>query len=163
MKNREKEVEIMLEKRDSIYAQLIAGYGIMTALVFISLICSCFVNGNADYENLLIILSNAYAPTTISFLATGLFDFEFIKERKTINSVYITLTVTIALFYAAFSSMDLVGASPSVVFAYLSVASSLIAVCAIVIHTTKAFSNSATAAKRKTSDGTIFGRRMLKP
>lgn len=152
----------MLEKRDSIYAQLIAGYGIMTALVAISIICSCFVKGNVDYENLLVILSNAYAPTTISFLAAGLFDFEFIKERKTVNSMYITLTVTTALFYAAFSSMDLVGGSPSVVFAYLSVASSVIAVFAIVTHTTKAFSNSATVVKRKTSDGTIFGRRVLK-
>lgn len=146
----------MAEKRESIYAQIITAYGIMTALVVITVICSCYASG-LDYSRLVAVISNAYAPTSISFLATGLFDFEFIKEKKAVNSVYITLTVCTSLFYAAFSCMDFVEGKATVVFALLSIVFSFGAVLIIVIHATVLFPS--TAEKRKTSDGTIVGRR----
>ena len=138
------------------YAQLITGYGIMTALIIIAIICSYWRKG-LDYVTFLAIVANAYAPTSISFLATGLFDFDFIKKRKVINSAYITLTVCSALFYAAFSSMDSIEAELAVVFAIISIVFSFVAVFALFGHTTVSLSNATTG--RKTSDGTIVGRR----
>lgn len=145
----------MVEKRESIYAQIITAYGIMTAMVIITVICSYRANG-LEYQRLVAIVSNAYAPTSISFLATGLFDFEFIKEKKVVNSVYVTLTVCTALFYAAFSCLDSAEGKATVVFAVLSVVFSFGAVLIIVIHATVLLTT--TTRKRKTSDGMIVGR-----
>lgn len=146
----------MTEEREAIHAQILTAYGIMTAMIIITGLCAFYSNG-WDYRRFLAIFANAYAPTTVSFLATGLFDFDFIRNKKVINSGYVTLTVCTALFYAAFSSMESIGKGPATSFALVSTVCSFISVLAVLLHVKKSVQRVA-VRKRKTSDGSIVGK-----
>lgn len=95
----------------SLYAQFIVIYGIMVGIAVVSYIATISKWPQVTSSELESIFVNSFVPTTITLLATALFEYEFVRKSKTVMAVYIMLTVTMSLFYTMFVCFEVLQAS----------------------------------------------------
>lgn len=144
-KNEKQEIQ---DLQDSVYAQLLASYGIAIVITVISFFLLGFT-GKAFGA-----LVSSVVPTTITFLATALFEYKYILTHKMKHAWYILLTIGNALLYAAFLCVDVTASNREYGLAAASFVLAVVSVF-ILIHDIRSLSTSSV----RTSDGDISGKR----
>ena len=107
----------------SIYAQFIVVYGIMIGIAVVSYVATLTKLPDVTVAELESIFVDSFVPTTITILATALFEYEFVRRSKIIMAVFIMLTVMMALFYAMFVCFEVLQASQVAITISASIAS----------------------------------------
>lgn len=140
----------------SLYAQFIVIYGIMIGIALVSYIATLSDLSNVTLPKLESIFVNSFVPTTITLLATALFEYEFVRNSKVVMAVYITLTVSMSLFYTMFVCFEVLKAPEITTTISAAIASvSTILSFLLVLFMVKQLNVSSKKRNKTVSDGSI--------
>lgn len=138
--------------QESVYAQLLTGYGIVIVAAVISFFLLHSVGKGFGS------LVSAIVPTTITFFANALFEYEYIFERKIKHAWYVLLTVANALCYAAFLCVDITAGDQVYGFALASFFLAVASMAKLIIDVRSLGIATSTSSMDASDDGDISGK-----
>ena len=155
MKKREND-RILQKERDDFYAQLLVVYAIMLAIAVVLIWLASASTTDTDVKSPIGYVTDALVPSTITLLATCLFDCSFIQGSSIVKGLFIFFTVATAIVYSSFASIGIISTiSPNVLgiaSCFLSLAGIIVLVLFVEFGNPRVREN-----RRKTSDGQING------
>lgn len=155
MKKREND-SILQKERDDFYAQLLVVYAIMLAIAIVLICLAPGSTADIDAKSPIGYVTDALVPSTITLLATCLFDCSFIQGSSIVKGMFIFFTVATAIVYSSFASAGVISPMSSDGFGIASCFLSFVGIIVLVLFVE--FGNPrARETHKKTSDGQISG------
>lgn len=155
MKKREND-SILQKERDDFYAQLLVVYTIMLAIAIVLIWLASVSSTGTDAKSRIGYVTDAIVPSTITLLATCLFDCSFIQGSSIVKGLFIFFTVATAIVYSSFASIGIMSSISAdglgIASCFLSLAGIIVLVLFVEFGNPRAREN-----RRKTSDGQISG------
>lgn len=159
-----------LRSDDSLLSQFLLTYGTMTAIFFLLVIVQYCTSSNTTAGDVTEssglrtvaiwdLIINTFTPTTITFVASLIFERSAIKDNKVVSSLLLLLIICMALIYMAFEAIA-AQVPNEIVIAFLGFLGLLVPVAALlVLFSATTVENVKYNNNTSTSDGIISARR----
>ena len=100
-----------LQRDDSLFLQFLLTYGTMTTIVVLVGLIKKGVVENFTAYDMWDLVVNAYSPTTITFIASLVFDHSSIKDSKRKSAICFFSVILMALTFMAFEAIYIINDS----------------------------------------------------